>query len=186
MTATDGLSIHEVDRLVARYVWLERRRFEVLGSWVVSVPEPEVAALLATQSHHHAWHASLWERHLPRRSGYEASEDPPVSGALSVFLDAVAGPSGPTATVARLSGAFLVLGPQAVASYSAQLSRATTVSDGAFARTCRLVLADQRADGLEGAQALQSLLTTEERTRQASRHQAQLERQLLEAGGITG
>ncbi len=183
---TGGMAIDEVDRLVARYVWLERRRFEVLGSWVTSVPEPEVAALFATQSHHHAWHASLWARHLPLRSGYRAPAEAPAGAALSTFLDTVAGAAGQADSVLRLVGAFRVLGRQAVASYSVQLDRATTVSEAAFARTCRLVLADQRSDGIEGEQALQALLTTDDRGEVASRRQAELERQLLDAGGITG
>ncbi len=190
MTRTDGsetggLSIDEVDRLVARYVWLERRRFEILGSWVTSVPEPEIAALLATQARHHAWHASLWVQHLPLRSGYEPPSEPPAGQALSAFLDTVADIASQPDSVARLVSAFRVLGPQAVVSYSVQLGRTTTVSDAAFARTCRLVLADQTTDGLEGEQALRSLLTTsEERVAVATHYQVELERQLLGAGGI--
>jgi hypothetical protein len=180
------LSIQEVDRLVARYVWLERRRFEVLGSWVTSVPEPEVAALLATQAHHPAWHASLWERHLPRRSGYRAPTGPAAGPALSALVDAVAEPSGPDATVVRLVGAYRVLGRHAEADYAAQLARATTVSDAAFSRTCRLVLDDQRADGLEGERVLQALLATEGCIEGAALHQVGLERRLVDAGGLTG
>ena len=183
---TEGVSIHEVDRLVARFVWLERRRFEILGSWVTSVPESEVAVLLAAQARHHAWHASLWEQHLPRRSGYQAPAEPPASEALSAFLDALAGPPGTADTVARLSGAFRVLGPQALASYGTQLDRATSVSDAAWARTCRLVLSDQRHDGFEGGRMLSSLLATDQLIEQAARHQAELERLLLDAGGIAG
>lgn len=182
----DRLSMREVDRLVARYVWLERRRFEVLGAWVPSVPEPEVVAVLATQAHHHAWHASLWERHLPRRSGYRPDGGPAASEALSAFVDAVAEPSGPETSVVRLVGAFRVLGPRAVADYAAQLFRATTVSDGAFSRTCRLVLADQRADGLEGERVLQALLSTDQDIERAAQHQAALECRLRSAGGLTG
>ncbi|MDQ3354761.1 MAG: hypothetical protein M3507_09860 [Actinomycetota bacterium] len=182
----DIMSIAELDRLVARYLWLERRRFEVLGAWATSTPEVDVVPLLATQAHHHAWHASLWERHLPRRSGYEASGDAPVSEALRIVVDEVAGPSGPDATVARLVGAFRVLAPRVVASYSSQLTRASAVSGGAFARTCRLVLADQHRDGRDGEQVLQGLLDTDERIERAARHQAELESHLRAAGGISG
>ncbi len=186
MARPGPVPIEEADRLVARYLWLERRRFEVLGAWVTSAPEPEVAQLLATQAHHHAWHASVWERHLPRRSGYVASGTAPAGPGLSAFVDAVAAPSGPGATVARLVGAFRVLAPRAVSSYSAALARASNVSGAAFARTCRLVLADQIADWHDGELALQSVLDTDELIIQAARHQGELERRLLAAGGITG
>lgn len=186
LSEAKALSIGEVDWLVARFVWLERRRFEILGSWVTSVPEFEVAVLLATQARHHAWHASLWEEHLPQRSGYLGRVRPPAGAALAAFLGAVAGPASPADSVVRLAGAFGVLGPRARAAYSGLLARTTTVSDAAIARTCRLVLADQQTDGLLGEEALRALLATTEQVEQARRQQAELEGRLTEAGGLLG
>lgn len=178
-------TLEELDRRARRYAWLERRRFEVLGGWTASVPEPEVKAMLATHAHHHAWHASLWDGHQPHRSGYDAAgAGTPAGDALVACMDAVAGPQGHRATVERLVGAYRVVAPYAAATYTADLDRASSISDGPLARTCRLVLADQLHDWREGECALQSLLVTDAAIDSAAACSARLEKLLLAAGGI--
>mgnify|MGYP003403007899 CR=1 FL=1 len=58
-------TIDESGRRIGHHAWIEMRLFETVGAWVASVSEPEVKALLAAQSHHHAWHAELWHGLLP-------------------------------------------------------------------------------------------------------------------------
>ena len=69
-------TLDDTARRIARARWLEERCFEVLGGWVASTPEPEVKLVLARQSHHHAWHAELFERVLPVASGLEVVDQP--------------------------------------------------------------------------------------------------------------
>lgn len=173
----------ESDRLVAAYRWLERRRFELLGGWVRSTAELEVKLAFARHARHHAWHASLWEQHLPHRSGYEA----PVGArscdsGLAVCIEALAGADGPEATVERLVGAYRVLAARAVTDYTAHLRRVSPVSDPALARTGRLVLADQLHDWREGEAMLQSLLDGDVRIEAAAVTQARLEKLTVVAG----
>ncbi len=52
--------------------WIEQRCFELLGGWVTSTPEPDVKLVFARQSHHHAWHAELFDRVLPSANGFTA------------------------------------------------------------------------------------------------------------------
>ena len=177
---TPGLAaftLQERDRHIAGYLRLERRRFEVLGSWVRSITELEVKVTLARHARHHAWHASLWEQHLPHRSGYLAPhgrrED---HGGLADCLEALAGRNAPTATVERLAGAYRVVAVRAVAGYSRHLAGASEVSDAAVARTGRLVLADQLLDWREGEALLQSLLDSNDAIERASLRQAELEK----------
>ena len=179
-------ALEELDRRARRYAWLERRRFEVLGGWTVSVPELEVKAMVATHAHHHAWHASLWAGHLPHRSGYDDAGIAPAGDALVACIDAVAGPPGEGATIERLVGAYRVLAPHAAAAYTADLDRASSVSDAPLVRTCRLVLADQLDDWREGERALEMLLVTDAVIDRAAACQARLEQLLLAAGGIAG
>lgn len=180
-------TLEEADRRVAGYVRLERRRFEVLGGWVVSVPEPEVKLLLAVHAGHHAWHASLWSEHLPRRSGHQAT-GPALPGAatLAACLEAAAEAATTTTTVERLVGAYRVIARHAGDAYVEHLARASTVSDAALSRTCRLVLADQLEDGRQGEALLRSLLDTEAKRELASAHQVRLEKLLRVEGDITG
>ncbi|MGI8758077.1 MAG: hypothetical protein ACR2K0_02095 [Acidimicrobiales bacterium] len=180
-------ALEELDRRARRYAWLERRRFEVLGGWTATVPEPEVKAMVATHAHHHAWHASLWDRHRPHRSGHDATAGgAPVGDALVACIDAVAGPPGDGATIERLVGAYRVVAPYAAAAYGADLDRASSISDAPLVRSCRLVLADQLDDWREGERALQALLATDAAIDRAAACQGRLEKLLLAAGGVGG
>lgn len=185
-TEPEPLGLVDTDRRIARYVWLERRRFEMLGAWAVSVPELEVKALFAVQAHHHAWHASLWERHLPRRSGPITDHMDEAAADLSDWARALEEPSGEGATLSRLVGAYRVTAAQAVAAYSDHLARASSLTDAAVGRTCRLVLADQIEDWRDGERVLQSQMRSGEEVERAAAHQARLEKLLLAAGGIAG
>lgn len=170
-------TLEESDRLVASYRWLERRRFELLGGWVASTVEPEAKLAFARHARHHAWHASLWEQHLPHRSGYEAPGDPrPADRGLAVCIEALAEADGPEATVERLVGAYRVLAVRAVGDYTAHLARVSPVSDPAVARTGRLVLADQLHDQSEGEALLRALLEGDGRIERAAATQARLEK----------
>ncbi len=178
------LSLKEIDRRVARFVWLEQRRFEVLGGWAATVAEPDVKALLATQAHHHAWHASLWEGHLPRRSGHDRTDAAaPGDDALRTFVDAL---RLPDATLERLVGAYRVVAAHAIAAYTVHLERSTGLGDAAVARTCRIVVTDQLDDWRHGEKVLQSLLHAGDDVDRAGRHLVHLERLLLDAGGFAG
>jgi hypothetical protein len=168
-------SLYENDRRIAGYVRLERTRFALLGGWVVSTAELEVKQALERHAHHHAWHASLWEQHLPRRSGYEAPAGGHGGGDLDACLASLAAEELPD-TVERLAGAYRVVAARAVATYAEHLSTTSVVSDPAVARTCRLVLADQLDDWREGEALLQSLLDSDDRIDRAAHRQAGLEK----------
>lgn len=171
------MTLEESDRHVAGYLWLERRRFELLGGWVSSTADLEVKLAFARHARHHAWHASLWERHLPHRSGYRPpAHQRPSGGGLTGCMEALAGPDGPEATVERLVGAYRVVAARAVADYARHLGRTSMVSDSALARTGRLVLADQLHDWHEGEAMLQSLLDSDDGIDRAARTQAGLEK----------
>jgi hypothetical protein len=179
-SAHEPLPARDTERRVGHYVWLERRRFEVLGQAAASVPEPEVKVLLATHARHHAWHASLWEAHLPRRSGPGTTGlVAPGHAGLAAGLDALSGDDA--GAIALLAGAYRVVAPRAVVAYEGHLARASVVSDAALVRTCRLVLADQLDDRRRGEELLQSLLTNDAAVERAAAHCGRLEKLL---GGV--
>ena len=84
-------------RLVGSYQWVERRLFEILGSWVASEPVPEAQMVFDVFSQQHAWHAELFADRLPALDSVDAdalmvAPSPEVDRMLAVL--AGAGPDG--------------------------------------------------------------------------------------------
>ena len=187
LPVSQPLSARQTEQRVGHYVWLERRRFEVLGRDAASVPEPEAKVLLATHARHHAWHARLWEAHLPRRSGPGTTGlVVPGDAGLRACLDAPGEPDAELITIDRLAAAYRVVATRAISAYGRHLERASTVSDAALVRTCRLVLADQLEDWRQGEALLQSLLTTAAAIDRAAAYQARLEHLLTRPASGAG
>lgn len=179
--------IEESARRLGHYRWIEMRLFEVLGSWVATVPELEVKLQHGPHSFHHAWHAELWDELLPQRRGVDRQAlAAPPNNTMVQFVDALASPRGRAQTIERLVGVYRVLIPHKIAVYTHHLERASPVTDGPAIRSLRLVLQDEREDGRQGELLLRSLLRGEEDVQRAAAHEAWLERLLMTAGGIAG
>ncbi len=176
------LTLEETARLTGRYRWLEMRLFETMGRWIPSVPEPEVAVLLGTQCHHHAWHAELWYARLPELRELDPEElTAPAGEGVAALLTAAAEPA---ATIPRLVGLYRVLIPRTIAAYASHLDRASPVSDGPVIRALKLALADEQEDWRAGEALLQSLITTAGAAREAAAHLGRLEELAVVAGGL--
>jgi hypothetical protein len=196
------LSLHAQSRLVGSYQWVERRLFEVLGSWVVSEPVPEAQVLFDAYSQQHAWHAELFADRLPALDSVDPDTLvlPPsaemdrmlnvLSGAVSddehsthdgsLLGDASGAPAG--GTLPRLVGLGRVVVPRLVTGYALHLRRVSTVADAPMARCLRLVLRDE----IEQWQALealtQALLRRPHDVAVVTGHQQRLEAMIAEAG----
>lgn len=183
---SSAFTIDEAARRIGTYQWLEMRLFEVLGGWVEVVPELEAKMMLARHCYHHAWHAQLWHKVLPRLPD-DVGERPRVATNqyMEALVRALRDQRRPDSTIERLVGVYRVLLPNAIATYRAHLSSASEVTDGPTNRCLGLALADERADMREGEALLESLIATESltgsltetapRRRQASDHQRMLE-----------
>jgi hypothetical protein len=197
------LSLDAQARLVGSYQWVERRLFEVLGSWVASEPVPEAQVLFDAYSQQHAWHAELFADRLPALD----SVDPdtlvlPPSAEVDRMLNVLSGVvpdgehgtpdgsllgregSGPPAggTLPRLVGIGRVVLSRLVTGYSLHLRRVSTVADAPMARCLRLVLRDE----IEQWQALealtQALLRRPHDVAVVTGHQQRLEAMIAGAG----
>jgi hypothetical protein len=128
--------------------WLELRCFELLGGWVTTTPEPDVKLALARQSHHHAWHAELFERVLPSANGFSANGlvAAPDDAWAALVNDLVA----LSATNDRLVGAYEVLMPAKLTEYEAWLDTVDPVQDAPLRRWLGFVIVDEHADLAEG------------------------------------
>jgi hypothetical protein len=128
--------------------WLELRCFELLGGWVTTTPEPDVKLAFARQSHHHAWHAELFERVLPSANGFSA--DGLVTAPGDAWTALVDDLLALTSTNDRLAGAYDVLLPAKLAEYEEWLDAIDPIQDAPLRRWLGFVVADERADLTEG------------------------------------
>jgi hypothetical protein len=141
-------TLEETARWVGAARWLELRSFELLGGWVTTTPEPDVKLAFARQSHHHAWHAELFERVLPSANGFTA--DGVVIApdeAWAALLDELTALSG---TIDRLVGAYEMLMPAKLAEYEGWLDAVDPVQDAPLRRWLGFVIVDEHADLVEG------------------------------------
>jgi hypothetical protein len=172
-------TIHQSGRRIGGHAWIELRLFETVGAWVTSVPELEAKAVLATQSHHHAWHAELWHGLLPSIPDLRAADlVAPSSPGVAALVDALADPQA-AGTIERLTGLYRVALPHLIAVYEDHAARTTPVTDAPTTRALHLVLADEQDDRQAGEELLAGLLRSDEAEARAARREAEL-RALLE------
>ena len=141
-------TLEETARWVGAARWLELRCFELLGGWVGTTPEPEVKLAFARQSHHHAWHAELFERVLPSANGFSAHGLVAApDDAWRALLDELA---ALTVTNDRLVGAYELLMPGKVDEYERWYAMVDPVQDAPLRRWLGFVVMDEHADLAEG------------------------------------
>jgi hypothetical protein len=134
--------------------WVERRLFELVGSWVVGAPDPATKAWLATSSLHHAWHGELLAGVLPTVPNVEgvAPDDltvaPAVSSDLGRLLGEVDPPAGSSlpGTVELVERYAALVLPGLVGVHRALRDALSPVGDRPAARVLDLVLADELDD----------------------------------------
>lgn len=186
LDATGALTLEDAARRIGRYAWIEMRLFEVVGSWVPTVPELDVKLHLGTHADHHAWHAQLWHERLPSLPGLSADELVRPGDGVEAFMAALGEPQDPDQTLEKLVGLYRVLVPHKVAAYTHHHERTTAVADAPTIRALDLVLRDEVAGWREGNRLLASLLRDERDVRRATDHHVRLESLLVAAGGICG
>jgi hypothetical protein len=188
MTEMPGaFDVVESARRVGYYTWVEMRLFEVLGGWVATVPELDVKMRLGTHCYKHAWHAELWHKGLP----LVGEMDPerlivPPNEAMVDFVGVMTEPVGRELTIEKLVGVYRVLIPHKIAAYTYHLDNTSTITDGPTIRSLKLVINDELDDWREGEMMIQSLVHDGDDVDRAARHQARLEKIMVQAGGIAG
>jgi hypothetical protein len=146
-------TLDDTARRITRARWLESRCFEILGRWVPSTPEPDVKLVLARQSHHHAWHAELFDRVRPVANGLDGDRHTRHEPAWDDLLRSV---EALTATADRLAAAFGVVLPATLGEYEQWLVTVDPIRDAPLRRWLGFVVADERADLDEGRALLGS------------------------------
>ena len=181
------LTVEESARRIGHYQWIEMRLFELLGGWIVEVPELAVKERLGSHGHQHAWHAELWHARLPvlrdmDPNGWVVSPN----AEMDRFVEALADAEGPEHTIEKLVGVYRVLLPRLITTYGSHLAAASTVSDAPVIRSLRLTLSDEIEEWRDGEQMVQSLLRDADGIGRAARRQGALEELIVSGGGIAG
>lgn len=188
MTESDrgGFTIEESARRLGNYRWVSMRLFELLGSWVVDVPQPALKVQLAAASRHHGWHAELLGERLPavRDLHPDRQTAPPNDEFAGLVADLVR--LDRDDTVGRLVAVYRVVVPHLIAVGTWHLERCTPVADAAVSRTLRFVLADQIDDWRAAEGALHVLCDDDAALLRAGDIRLSFERRLLASGGISG
>jgi hypothetical protein len=176
-----ALTLEASGRRFGRYVWAERRLFELLGGWSGDTADPAARPVLAGHAAHHGWRAEVLATRLPRARGLDVEGwiAPPGDRLVECF-DALAGP-GPTETTARLVGVYRVVAPRLGQAYLDHLDRLVEISDRPTIRWLRLVLRDELADWRAGLELLEG---RDEHAVEG--HRRRVEGLMTAAGGITG
>ncbi len=150
------LSVEESARLVSGWATVERRLYEVVGSWVPSVGNPAAKIYFDTCSQHHAWRQRLWEERLP---GLPAHLVPSCGRTTcdrsTSSIDALGAVEG---DVDRLSGYCRAVLPRIVVGYRSWQGRCSGSSDRPVARALGFALMDVLADWESGTSLLTEYL----------------------------
>ncbi len=159
------------------------RLFELTGGWVRGVPELDVKLRLHTDSHHHAWHAELWQQRRGGRGPGGADLTAPPEDGTAEVLEALAALGDGATTLEKLVGLYRVVLPHRIAVCRRHRETTSAVRDGPAIRALDLVLGDEEEDWRRGELLVQSLLHGPEEVQAAAAHQARHESLLAGRAG---
>jgi hypothetical protein len=188
-----ALGLLELQRFLGACVWVERRSFEVLGSWVINEAVPQARVAFDVQGLQHAWHAELLAERLPAVGDSDPSIAvlPPSAEVDRLFVGLGGGiPAQEEGTIGAVSGGTLlrlvglarVLLPRLVAQYTRHLQRCSPVADAPLARALRLVLLDDQQAWQSCETMVQALVRRPHDVAVVTSHQQALEELVAESG----
>jgi hypothetical protein len=181
------LSPEEGARRVRIFAAVERKQAELLEKWAGIATEPHVQTALKRHARNAAWHADLWEKEVSDgAAGASSNGSPALDADLTAFLDALAAPTGAGELVEFLAGVYRVLIPRKVTAYTYYQRAIGTQDSDADWRWIDFIMKDEFDAIRDGELSLQSVLTTDADVERASRRREQLEKQMLNIGGLVG
>ncbi len=156
------------------YRWVERRLFELTGSWASAPGLPDEArVLLFEASAQHAWHADLWRSRLPLLAGVDHERlTRPIGAAVEPLLESLAPDAwhGGEETAGRrfLVGLVRVVLPRLLVSYRRFAERLQPVADGPAIRALTLVVRDEEEEVAAAEAVVGPLLADRRRAHEAA------------------
>ncbi|HTX64111.1 MAG TPA: hypothetical protein VMD28_10750 [Acidimicrobiales bacterium] len=183
-----ALTLQNAAVLLGAYCWVERRLFELTGSWASAPGLGDGARLfLFEASGQHAWHAELWEARLPVLAGVDREGlARPLGPAVETLLEGLAPGSvgGDRETAGRrfLVGLARVVLPLLIVSYRRFGRLLVPVADGPAIRTLRLVAQDVEGELRVAEAVVDALLDGPEVAQEAAEWTRALSEPVLRGG----
>ena len=167
--------IHDQARRLARYAWVERRLFEIVGAWSADECDADAVPLFAAEARHHAWRAAMLEELRPVLHDVDAATLMPSADVVHAFVEL----ARTSTTLERVTALDDVVLPRLLDRYDADLASGDPVADAPVLRVLRLLRQDANEDWQAAARLQRSVVRTEEDNARAAAHQSKLEVLLL-------
>jgi hypothetical protein len=178
-----SLDLKQAAELVGAYCAIERRLFELTGSWATqSGVDPGTQVYLDSLSSQHAWHAELWADRLPVVSGIDAPALVVLPSPLEEVFDLI----GAGSQLEMMAGLFRVLIPRLITSYMHHQGVASAASEPPTLRAIQLVLRDELDALVSGETLVLGLLGSPAAVLEAGESVIRLESELVKAGVFPG
>ncbi len=168
---------------VVRYQWIEKTLFSLLGSWVLTVQEPEIKIFLSESSLEYGSHAQLLSGRL--WANYEPFEQhfPPAIPTVIKFFEFINGADN-ISTIEKISSIYRVFLPRLIATYKIHLELGFEISEGPLLKVLRLIIVNELENWQKGEFLLQSLLISPKHIQEAGAFQLSLETLLVQGGSL--
>ena len=185
-TAPRILSPEESARRVRTFAAVEERAAQLLEAFAGSIASEHGTATLARHARHHAFHGELLRQRVADASG--SAGDTVEDADVAAFVDALGEPKGGEQAVEFLTGIYRVLLPRAISAYTYFVRALGSDASDADQRWYDMILKDAFDGVRDGELLLQSLLLEggESAVQRSADRKAQLESQILKAGGLVG
>ena len=168
---------------VGRWVWVERRVFEVFGRWAGSCGDDVLDSFFADMSRRHGWHAEVLADRLPELTVVRIHDlVAPGSPETEEWFDLFEGDAETSGAIERAVSAYRVLLPMLVESYRDASGSMSPVAEPSLIRWTGIILADDIEEWEAGEEVVRSLLVDAGAVDEAKQCQQALE---LAAAGIS-
>jgi len=172
-------------QLCRNYRYAVERMTRIMAGWIALTPELSAKLLLGRHVWDNAQHADAWGRRLPELRAH-AQESAPANDAFVAFMDAIEAPELPRETAKRLTGVYRVLKPHLLAVYAGHLESANPVYEPPTCRILARCIEDERRHIEAGETIIRHLTAAPESRARGAAWQAELEKMLEAARGVTG
>lgn len=180
--------VESMARRVRNFRYAEEWMMMTLAGWVATVPEVPVKTGLGKIIWEGAQAADELGKRLPElrcgRKAVAASESP--NQGFAALIQAIAEPERPDLTIEKLVGIFDVLKPHLVEVYEKTMAETDQIADAPTIEILETIVRKTRRHVSWGQEVLDRLCDTDARRERRRARAAEIRRQLIACGGVTG
>jgi len=180
--------VESMARRVRNFRYAEEWMMMTLAGWVATVPEVPVKTGLGKIIWEGAQAADELGKRLPElrcgRKAVAASESP--NQGFAALIQAIAEPERPDLTIEKLAGVFDVLKPHLIEVYEKTTAETDQIADAPTIEILETIVRKTRRHVSWGQEVLDRLCDTDARRERRRARAAEIRRQLIACGGVTG